>query len=71
MNWLIRIWNRWRYRPTLQDFWKPDDGCKIVSTTQFRDVIVVATEWGIYVITPGKRMLWDWEIQKIAVDNRR
>jgi hypothetical protein len=70
MNWLKRIYNRWRYRPTLQDFWRPSPGEKIVSTTQFQDVVIVATEYGVYVITPGQRVLWDWEIQKIAVQAR-
>lgn len=70
MNWLRRIYNRWRYRPTLQDFWKPGPGEKIVSTTQFRDVVIVATDNGVYVITPGHMPLWDWEIQKIAAQAR-
>jgi hypothetical protein len=71
MNWFMRIWNRWRYRPTLQDFWGPEDGQKIVGLIQFQDMIVVASEYRVYVMTRGHKALWDLEIQQIANQTRR
>ena len=66
MNWLIRIWNRWRYRPTLQNFWSPETGQKIVSMVPWRDLVVVATEYDVYVISAGHKVLWEAEVQMIA-----
>lgn len=66
MSRLLRLWNRWRYRPTLQDFWGPEDGTKIVSLLPWRDHVIVATEYKVYIITAGHQVLWEAEIQQIA-----
>jgi hypothetical protein len=61
---LSRVW----YGPTLLDMWRPPaDAGRIVSVVQWRDLVVIACEYGVYVVSHGQTHfdLIDVQFQKI------
>ena len=53
----------------VQHFWSPPrPGEAILGTIRFRDMIVVATTDGVYVITDHGRPLPEWEVRQINHD---
>lgn len=54
-------------RSGVHHFWSPPrPGEAILGMTLFKDVMVIATTDGIYVVTDHGRPLPDWEIQQIT-----
>ena len=52
-------------------FWTPPEpGERILGLTKYQDMIVVATDCGVYVISPPGRGLMDHEVRKISHDVR-
>ena len=52
-------------------FWSPPNpGERVLGMIQFQDVLAVATDEGVYVITDHGRPLPDWEVRKISHDLR-
>jgi hypothetical protein len=52
-------------------FWSPPDNAPIVGVTKFRDVVVVATSTGVYVIVDGMWPPDGWTVHKISDAVRR
>ena len=47
-------------------FWTPPEpGETIVGMKQYKDMLVIATSNGVYVISEHGRPLPDWDVQKI------
>lgn len=52
----------------IQHFWSPPrPGEQILGLTSYRDMIVVATNWGVYVISEGQGLA-NHEVRQILSD---
>lgn len=61
---LCRIW----YGPTLLDMWRPPANAgRIIAVTQWRDMVVIACEYGAFIMTHGQTHLdlIDVQFQKL------
>lgn len=56
----------------IEHFWSPPGpGERILGMVKYEDMIVIATDQGVYAITPPGRGLMDHEVRKISLDTLR
>lgn len=56
-------------RDGVEHVWTPPQpGETILGMVRYQDMIVVATNFGVYVITDPGKPLPDWEVRRITTD---
>jgi len=55
-------------REGVEHFWTPPPGERLLGMVRYQDMIVVATDGGVYIITDHGKPLPDWEVRKITGD---
>ncbi len=55
-------------REGVEHFWTPPPGERLLGMVRFKDMIVVATDGGVYVITDHSKPFPDLDIRKITSD---